>query len=116
MTKEIIAASFDVINELDSGFLEKVYENSLALLLRERGFQTDQQVPLIVKFRNHEVGTCTADLIVAEKVLVELKSVKNLLPEHSAQVINYLKVIGLQVGLLINFGSPILEYKRFYAV
>ncbi|HEY5976044.1 MAG TPA: GxxExxY protein [Geobacteraceae bacterium] len=72
------------------------------------------QVPLKVKFRDVVVGEFFADLLVEEKLIVELKATKALLPEHQAQVINYLKATGIDVGLLVNFGSPKLEIKRVY--
>jgi GxxExxY protein len=70
------------------------------------------QVPLKVIFRGHCVGEYYADLLVEDKVIVELKAVKALTPEHLAQVINYLKATSMAVGLLINFGHPKLEYRR----
>ena len=71
------------------------------------------QHPIQVRFRSRVVGEFYADLLVEGKVIVELKAVKAIAPEHQAQIINYLKATGIEVGLLINFGSPKLEYKRF---
>ncbi len=71
------------------------------------------QQPIQVRFRNRVVGEFFADLLVEGKVIVELKAVKAIAPEHQAQIINYLKATGIEVGLLINFGNPKLEYKRF---
>ena len=113
ITEAIIGCAFDVINELGIGFLESVYEKSLAIALQERRFQVQCQKPIQVRFRNRIVGEFYADLLVEGKVIVELKAVKAIAPEHQAQIINYLKATGIEVGLLINFGSPKIEYKRF---
>ena len=113
LTAEILSASFEVSNELGSGFLESVYEKSLLLALRQKGMKAEAQVPLKVKFRAQIVGEFYADIIVEDEILLELKTVKKMAPEHIAQVLNYLKATGLQVGLLINFGNRKLEYRRF---
>ena len=113
ITEEIIGCAFEVINELGSGFLESVYERALAIALQQKGLMVQIQHPIKVYFRNQVVGEFYADLFVEEKVIVELKAVKAIAPEHQAQTINYLKATGIEVGLLINFGSPKLEYKRF---
>jgi len=107
-----LGVSFEVINELGSGFLESVYENALIYSLRQKGFRVERQKAIKVHFRGQVVGDFFADLIVNDLVLVELKAVKNLSPQHEAQVINYLQATGVEVGLLINFGNPTLVYKR----
>jgi GxxExxY protein len=112
LTGEILAACFEVMSELGHGFLESVYGKAVVIALRERGLRTEAQVPLQVHFRGQVVGDFAADVVVEGKVIVELKAVKALAPEHQAQLINYLKATGIEVGLLINFGSPRLEYKR----
>ncbi|XZE46873.1 GxxExxY protein [Pirellulaceae bacterium SH467] len=113
ITEAIIGCAFEVINELGLGFLESVYEKALAIALQEKGLTIQCQHPIQVRFRNQIVGDFYADLFVEGKVIVELKAVKAIAPEHQAQIINYLKATGIEVGLLINFGSPKLEYKRF---
>ena len=113
ITKAIIGCAFDVINELGAGFLESVYERALLLALRQRGLTVAAQHPITVRFRGVAVGDFYADLFVDGKVIVELKAVKAIAPEHQAQVINYLNATGIEVGLLINFGNPKLEYRRF---
>ncbi|MBU5636055.1 GxxExxY protein [Geomonas sp. Red69] len=112
LTGKILAACFDVSNELGNGFLESVYERSLLIALEEAGLQARAQVPLQVFYRKKNVGDFYADVVVEGTVLLELKAVKALAPEHVAQVLNYLKATGIGVGLLINFGSPKLEYRR----
>lgn len=114
LTSKVLEACFEVSNELGSGFLESVYENALLIALKEKDICAKSQVPLEVLFRGEVVGKFVADILVNQKVLIELKSVKNLLPEHQAQVINYLNGTGLDVGLLINFGNPKIEYKRLF--
>ena len=114
ITDTILAASFDVINEMGVGFLESVYEKALAVTLRERGVRVITQVPLTVNFHGEVIGQYFADLLVEDVVIVELKVVRSLLLEHSAQVINYLKATGIEVGLLINFGKPRIEYRRLH--
>lgn len=112
LTAGILKACFDVAAELGAGFLESVYHNALLVALQQAGLNAKAEVPLQVKFRNVVVGDFYADLLVEDKVVVELKAVKDLAPEHQAQVINYLKATGIEVGLLVNFGNPRLQYKR----
>ncbi len=102
-----------MINELGAGFVESVYEKALLLALKQRGICAVNQHPLRVMFRNECVGDFYADIVVEGRVIVELKAVKALLPEHQAQIINYLNATGITVGLLVNFGNPRLEFKRF---
>jgi len=113
ITKCVIGCAFEVINELGAGFLESVYENALLLALRQKGLSAISQYPVKVMFRGECVGDFYTDIFVEEKVIVELKAVKAIAPEHQAQIINYLNATGIEVGLLINFGNPKLEYKRF---
>jgi len=113
VTKAVIGCAFEVINELGAGFLESVYEKALLLALRQKGLAAVAQYPARVMFRGESVGDFYADILVEEKVIVELKAVKAIAPEHQAQIINYLNATGIEVGLLINFGNPRLEYKRF---
>ena len=114
LTARILEACFEVINELGAGFLESVYQNALLLALRQKGLIVESQAPVSVLFRGEIVGQFYADLFVDGKVIVELKAVSALLPEHKAQLINYLKATGIEVGLLVNFGKPKLEYRRLH--
>lgn len=114
LTSQIINACFEVSNELGAGFLESVYQNALVLILRQKSMKVETEKPIAVMFRDENVGQFFADLLVDDKVLVELKAVKAILPEHKAQVINYLKATGIEVGLLVNFGVPKLEYYRLH--
>jgi GxxExxY protein len=115
ITSKILECCFEVINELGAGFLESVYEKALIVALSQKGLSVVKaQVPMKVNFRGVIVGDYFADLIVEGKVLIELKAVTRIAPDHKAQVINYLNAIGLDVGLLVNFGNPKLEYYRFF--
>ena len=113
ITKAVIGCAFEVINELGAGFLESVYEKALLLALRQKGLSATAQHPVKVMFRKECISDFYADIFVEEKVIVELKAVKAIAPEHQAQILNYLNATGIEVGLLINFGNPKLEYKRF---
>lgn len=113
LTSEIIGCAMEVINELGSGFLESVYEKAMLIALQQKGLATRAQNPIMINFRGQCVGDFYADLFVENLVLVELKAVKAIAPEHQAQIINYLNATGIEVGLLINFGNPKLEFKRF---
>ena len=110
--RQIIGAAMEVHRELGSGFLEKVYENALAVELARRGLRIERQKPVTVYYKAEVVGEYQADLIVENVVLVELKSVENMANVHYSQMANYLKATGMNVGLLINFGAPSLEWKR----
>ncbi|KHE93937.1 MAG: GxxExxY protein [Candidatus Scalindua rubra] len=112
LTEKIIGACFEVSNELGVGFLESVYEKALIIALADKEIDAIAQAPLKVLFRDKVVGDFYADILVEDKVIIELKAVKALSPEHEAQIINYLKATGIKVGLLINFAKPKLEWKR----
>ena len=112
LTAQILRCAFRVSNVLGSGFLEKVYENALAIELREMHMSVLQQPHIDVKYRDQVVGDYVADLIVANKVVVEVKAVRGLERTHESQTLNYLKATKLEIALLLNFGRPRLEYRR----
>ena len=112
VTREIIRAFFAVYNELGHGYLESIYEKALWLALAERGVPAEAQRRVTVWYRQQPVGDFRTDLIVADKVLVELKCARAIDPAHEAQVMNYLRATELEVGLLVNFG-PEPGFKRF---
>ena len=112
ITEAVIGAAYKIANTLGSGFLEKVYENALAVEIRKSGLLVVQQHPINVKYEGAIVGEFVADLLVQDEILVELKAVKALDEIHLAQCLNYLKATGLRVCLLINFGNPKVEIKR----
>jgi GxxExxY protein len=112
ITEKVIGSAYRVSNTLGSGFLEKVYENALTYELRKAGLKTAQQQGIQVLYDGVVVGEYVADLVVEDRVLVEVKAVRALDNVHMAQCLNYLKATGLQICLLINFGKPRVEIKR----
>ena len=112
ITYAINGAVFEVHKILGPGFLEKVYENSLVIELRKRGLKTETQVPIKVRYKDNIVGEYYADLLVENNVIVELKTVDKIEKIHEAQLLNYLKATGIQVGLLVNFKSRKAQIKR----
>ena len=112
LTEKIIGCAFKVLNTLGCGFLEKVYENALAHELRKAGLFVQQQHPVPIYYDGVLVGDYTADLIVEESVLLELKAVQALDEIHEAQCLNYLKATELPICLLLNFGRPKLGLRR----
>ena len=111
LTDKILRTFFDVYNELGFGFLEKVYQNSLFLELKSRGFHVEAQKQIKVNFKGFEVGEYYADLVVDEMIILELKATEFIVPEFESQLINYLRGTDKEVGLLLNFGiKP--EFKR----
>ena len=112
LTRRVIGCAMQVSKLLRPGFLESVYENALCIELEAEGIAFERQKALTVHYRGRAVGSFVADLLVESKLLVELKAVRSLHDEHVAQVINYLQATRLQVGLLLNFGTPRLGYRR----
>jgi len=104
ITDIILRGFYEVYNELGDGFLESVYENALYIVLTGYGLCVERQKDISVSFRGKVIGDFKADLIVNEKVIVELKAVRTLDPAHEAQLINYLKATNIEFGLLLNFG------------
>jgi len=111
LTSKIIACAYKVHNTLGFGFLETVYQNALLIELIKAGLKAEKEKKIQVYYDTQLVGDYMADIIVENKVILELKSVKDLHPAHEAQIINYLKATGIEVGLLINFGERV-EIKR----
>lgn len=111
ITDKIIKAFYKVNNSLGFGFLEKVYENAMAVELRKMGLKVLNQKSIKVYYENEEVGDYYADLLVDDLVIVELKSAEALCEDHEKQLINYLKATNIEVGLLLNFGIK-AEFKR----
>ncbi|MGA8056449.1 MAG: GxxExxY protein [Burkholderiales bacterium] len=105
LTEAIVGGFYDVYNELGHGFLESVYRRSLLIALRDRGLRVEAEVEVAVRFREREVGSFRADLVVEDAVVVELKVARAIDPVHEAQLLHYLKASRLEVGLLLNFGE-----------
>ncbi len=112
MTNKIIGCAYTVSNALGCGFLEKVYENALVHELRKTGLRLEQQKRITIKYDGIVVGDYVADLLVENTILVETKAVKIFDEVHMAQCLNYLKATGLELCLLINFGTPRIKVKR----
>lgn len=114
LTAEIIRKFYIVYNKLGYGFLEKVYEKALKYELEKSGFQVQRQSPISVYYETLLVGEYFADLLVENKVILELKAAEQLCEEHELQLINYLKATDIEVGLLLNFGKkPDVRRKVF---
>ena len=107
----IIGAAHTVHNKLGYGFLEKIYHNSLFIELKKKGYRVEFEKPVQVHYENQVVGEFFADLLVENKVVVEVKAVDKYTNVFEAQLLNYLKATGLDVGLIINFG-PSVQVKR----
>jgi GxxExxY protein len=111
LTEKVIGRAYKVHNTLGSGFLEKVYENALCIELAGQGLQVRQQEPVRVLYDGHVVGDHVVDLLVEDRLIVEIKAVRQLIQQHEIQLVNYLVATQLDVGLLINFG-PSVQIKR----
>lgn len=111
LTQQIIEAAFRVYKVLGYGFLEKVYQNALMIELTKRGIRAESERPLKIHYESDIVGDYICDIVVEDKVILELKAVKEINKIHEVQLVNYLKGTGIEVGLLINFG-PSVQIKR----
>jgi len=107
LTDKIIASAYKVHNKLGAGFLEKVYENAMIIELKKIDLEVFQQHPVSVYYDGNIIGEYFADLLVEDKVILELKAINGLTAVHEIQLQNYLKATGIKVGLLINFGDKI---------
>jgi GxxExxY protein len=112
LSEQIIAAAFEVSNQLGAGFLEKAYERALIYELELRGIKAEAQRPLAIEYKGRMVGDYFADVFVENSIVVELKCCNEFADEHMAQCLNYLKASGLKLALLINFRRPKVEIKR----
>ncbi len=112
LTEVVIGSAFEVANVLGAGFLEKVYERALVVELELQGLSVESQVSFPIRYKGECLGVYVADLVVAGRIIVELKCVDRFCNEHLAQCINYLKASGLHVALLVNFQRPKLAWKR----
>jgi len=113
LTEKIIGCAFTVHNKLGPGFLEKIYENALRIELLKAGLTVKQQEPISVIYDGQVVGEYYADLWVEERAVVELKAALALTKEHEVQLVNYLAATGLDLGLLLNFGSSVQIKRKF---
>jgi len=112
LSRKIIGAAIEVHRELGPGFLEHIYEEALKIEFSEHGLNFESQKEIKIKYLGTEVGSHRLDLLVENKIIIELKAVKEFNDIHFAQLRSYLKATGLKVGLLLNFAKPTLKIKR----
>ena len=105
VTERILGSFYDVYNELGFGFLESVYHEAMAREMRSRELHVDSHVPLAVVYKGDVIARFMADLIVENRVIIELKAARCILPEHESQLLNYLRATAIEIGLVLNFGS-----------
>ena len=113
LTERIIGCAYRVHQTLGAGFLEKVYENALAIELSRNGLSARQQTALPVYYEGEKVGEYFADLVIEEEIICELKACDALAREHEVQLVNYLAATGKDIGLLINFGKSVTVKRKF---
>ena len=113
LTRKIIGVAMEVHSSLGSGFLESVYEEAMAVEFDLRGIKYERQKAIDVFYKDRKIKHFICDILVEDKVLIELKALKHLTDIEYAQTLNYLKATGLKLGFLMNFGSKSLDYKRF---
>lgn len=112
LTRQIIGCAYTVYNRLGSGFLESVYQRSLLIELQKAGLPAQVEAPVKVHYDDQVVGEFRADVIVQQRVIVELKAIETLSKAHEVQVVNYLRATGIEVGLLLNFGPTEVQVRR----
>ncbi len=112
LSYKIVGLAMQIHSELGFGFLEKVYENSMMVLFRRENIMAKQQAPISVSFEGEIVGDYYADILIEDKIILELKAIEKITDAHKAQAINYLKATGLKLASIINFGKQRLEYER----
>ncbi|MCX7876564.1 MAG: GxxExxY protein [Melioribacteraceae bacterium] len=114
ITDKIIKAFYNVYNKLGYGFLEKVYERAMLIEMSKFGLNCQSQFPIRVFYESKEVGEYYADILVDDKIIIELKAAETLMQEHECQLVNYLKATNIEVGLLLNFRKvPQVKRKVF---
>jgi GxxExxY protein len=114
LTYEIIGAAMEVHSDLGPGYKEEIYQKALEIELRNRKIQFEPQKSIEIRFKGEMVGWQLLDFFVDDKVVVEIKALSKLDTDHEAQIISYLKATDSEIGLLINFGTRRLEYKRIF--
>ena len=113
LTEKIIKCGFEVHNILGAGFLEKIYENALSYEISKSKLKAKFQSPISVYYKEKNVGEYISDIIVEGKVIIEIKAVENIIDIHELQLKNYLRATGLEVGLLMNFGTSLIVKRKF---
>ncbi len=109
LSYNIIGACMDVHKTLGAGLLESIYEQALCIELEDRELSFVRQPEIGILYKGHAIGNFRADVIVANQIIIELKAVERILPVHQAQLMTYLKITNIRLGLLINFNTSILK-------
>jgi GxxExxY protein len=112
LSYKIVGCGMEVHSKLGPGFLEKVYENALMVLFNREGIPAKQQKPIEVCFEGEVVGEYCADILVDDKIILELKTADKIVDVHRAQILHYLRATGIKLGMILNFGSKTFEYER----
>ena len=112
LSYKVVGLAMEVHRKLGYGFIEKVYENSLMVLLRREAIAAEQQLPVRVYFEGEDVGYYKADIVVDGKIILEVKAVEGLIDAHRVQALNYLRATDLRLAILLNFGKEKLRYER----
>jgi GxxExxY protein len=112
LSYKVTGIAMEVFNTLGSGFLEKVYENAMMTLFRKEGINAQQQAPVKVHFHGEVVGEYFADILVDDRIILELKTGEKIIDVHRAQALNYLKAVDKKLAIIMNFGKEKLEYER----
>ncbi len=112
LSYKIIGLAMEVHRELGFGFLEKVYENAMMVILRREAINVVQQAPIMVRFLDEVVGEYFVDILIDGKIILELKAAEKLTRVHKTQALNYLKATGMKLAIILNFGKEGLEYER----
>ena len=113
---KVIGAGMAVHRHFGAGYLEEVYKNAMMVELGDIGLHADKEIPIPVNYKGRRVGDYRADIIVENRLILELKAATTLNPSHEAQLVNYLNATGIDDGLLINFGGSSLQHKHKYRV
>ena len=113
LSYQIIGCAMEVYNTLGYGFLEKIYENALMVSFAENNIKAESQKPISVLYHKKIIGDYFADIIIENKIILELKTIEKIRQEHKAQLLNYLKATHIELGFLLNFAKEKLEYERF---
>ena len=117
LIRKILDLANIVREGLAPGYLEKVYENALMIELKDAGIEAKQQVPINIKYKGHNIGDYVIDILVEDKVIIELKAVSNITTAHETQLVNYLTATEIDNGLIINFGNEEkIQIKRKYRI
>jgi GxxExxY protein len=114
LSSDIIKCFYEVYNELGRGFLESVYQNAMMIRFQEYFIPAEKEIKIKVFFHEKVVGNFRADIIVDNKILIEIKAVKKIIPEHEAQLLNYLRATEIEVGLILNFGDEPTYSRKIY--